>query len=230
MSGAGRPGGVRRIGRGLGRLLGIGAAIWAVTLILVALVSIFWPRDGALPAPADAIVCLGAGMSEKLGWDVPDAASRGRALTCARLQQAGVAPVVIFTGHGNEVTSAAAAMAAVAIEAGLPPGAAIIEQDARSTIQNAAFSRPLLPPDTARVVLVSDAFHLPRASVIFRAFGIDDLAPYATDTAARPATGTAARWVLRESLAIWFNLGRLALYRLAGVVGIDTETRIGWMT
>jgi hypothetical protein len=83
---------------------------------------------------------------------LPDDVSRGRALTCAALHAAGVAPVVVFTGAGNDTLSAAEAMAAVAAEAGMPPQAMIVEPEAHSTIQNAAFGLALLPEAPERLV------------------------------------------------------------------------------
>jgi hypothetical protein len=107
-------------------------------------VQLLWPAPQVMPAPADAILCLGAGMAER-HLPLPDDVTRGRALTCAALHAAGVAPVVVFTGAGNDTLSAAEAMAAVAAEAGMPPQAMIVEPRAHSTIQNAAFGLALLP-------------------------------------------------------------------------------------
>jgi len=215
--------GIRRVGRALGRLIVAGAVVWAATFGAVVAVSAFWPEDGALPGPADAIICLGAGVS-RADPSLPDPASDRRARHCATLHAGGVAPVVIFTGYGTSGFPAAEAMAARAIAEGLPPDAAWIEPTALSTIQNAAFSLPMLPEGTRRVILVSDAFHLPRASVIFRLAGADDVALHATPATDRPPW----RWMLRESVAIWFNVARGTAYVLGGWLGIDRDTRIGW--
>lgn len=219
---------VRRLGRLLRRAVLAGVLVWALTLAGVWVGANWLDRQTALPAPADAIICLGAGVARD-DPSLPDAASDRRARACAALQVAGVAPVVIFTGYGVPGHSAAEAMAARAIGAGLPPEAAVIEPQARSTIQNAAFSRSVLPTEADRVVVVSDAFHLPRAKVIFRLLDYPQIALYAA-----PATGSEGegpslwRWMLRESVAIWFNAGRGAAYVAAGWAGIDRDTRIGW--
>lgn len=218
----------RQIGRLFGRVIFAGVALWAMTLVGVAIGAAVLSRPALLPGPADAILCLGAGVSRG-DPRLPDAASARRARACAALQGAGVAPVVIFTGAGLPGHSAADAMAASARTAGLAPEAALIEAQARSTVQNAAFSRPLLPQGARRVVLVSDAFHLPRAAVIFRLAGYGEIALHAA-----PGQGTAAekralgRWMLRESVAIWVNLGRGAAYVAGGALGIDRDRRIGW--
>ncbi|MBF9060491.1 YdcF family protein [Rhodobacterales bacterium HKCCSP123] len=224
--------GIRRLGRFLGRLLLLGLAFWAVTFAAVLAVSLLWPRDTALPGRADAIICLGASMSRTDGWDQPGPNSASRARSCAALHAAGVAPVVVFTGYGHSRASVAEAMRATAVDAGLPPEAALLEERARSTIQNAAFSRALVP-DARRVVLVSDPFHLPRSWVIFRAMGWPDVALYPSRTAHDPEVSgidgrSKARWLFRESLAIWANAARALAYLGGGVLGIPEERRIGW--
>ncbi len=222
----------RSVGRFLGRAVLAVALVWALTLGGIVAGAWVLSRQTALPAPADAIVCLGAGMSRTAGWDQPDAASARRARTCAALHASGVAPVVIFTGYGHEVQSAAGAMYEVAVAAGLPRDAGLVEPRALSTIQNADFSLDLMP-EAQRLVLVSDGFHLPRSWLIFRIFGVADVSVHATDAGfGAPVTDRTERgmveWILRESAAIWFNALRGLLYLGGGWVGIDHDTRIGW--
>ena len=226
--------GIRRFGRALGRLIALAAVVWAVTFAALAVTVALWPDEQALPAPADAIICLGAGMSKTAGWDQPDAASARRARTCAALHAGGVAPVVVFTGYGHEIQSAAGAMYETAVAAGLPPEAGRVEPHALSTIQNAEFSLALVP-QARRVVIVSDAFHLPRSWLIFRAFGVEEVAAYATGAgfggaSPDPTERSMVRWILREASAIWFNALRAGLYLAGGLAGIDHDTRIGWFT
>jgi uncharacterized SAM-binding protein YcdF (DUF218 family) len=159
---------------------------------------------------------------------LPDDVSRGRALSCAALHTAGIAPVVVFTGAGNDTVSAAAAMASVAREAGMPPEAILVEPEAHSTIQNAAFGTAMLDPAPDRVILVSDAFHLPRAWVIFRVLGDAEPGLYATGDTGSVPLSTRVGWSLREAVVIWVNAGRLAVYGLAGAMSVDRDTRIGW--
>lgn len=205
--------------------------IWALTFCTLAAVSAFWPQREAMPMSADAIVCLGGGMS-RTGWERPDPASTRRARTCADLYHAGVAPVIVFTGYGHEVMSAAEAMANLAEANGVPPAAVILEPQARSTIQNAAFSLALLQGRSNRILVVSDAFHLPRAWLIFRSFGVQDVALFAANTdyttQDRSDTRNLFEWILRESFAVWVNLGRLFVYLVGGMAGIDHDTRIAW--
>jgi hypothetical protein len=39
---------------------------------------------------------------------------------------------------------------------------------------------------------------------------------------------TRVGWSLREAVVIWVNAGRLAVYGVAGAMGVDRDTRIGW--
>lgn len=213
------------------RIIGLLVLLWAVPFAAILITDLSRPETPALPAPAEAILCLGGGMSH-VTWDRPDPASTRRARSCAELYRAGVAPVVLFTGYGHQRGSAAAAMARIAIEDGVPEAAVILEEDARSTLQNAAFSLPRLPQGTTRVVIVTDAFHIPRSWLIFRAFGVPEASFYpARDiytSVDRPGTLNRGEWILRESVVIWVNLARAGIYLGAGVLGIDAETRISW--
>lgn len=220
--------GLKRIGRLVGRAVVAGLTVWAVTLIAVIAAAAILSRPAPLPAPADAIICLSAGVSRD-DPRLPDPASDRRARACGALQAAGVAPVVIFTGAGVAGHSAAEAMAARAMAEGLPAAAALREGEARSTIQNAVFSRALLPEGPGRVVIVTDAYHLPRSWAIFRLAGYPEVAVHVARGRPEPSEG---RWLwrgtLRETLAIWFNAGRGAAYLVGGLAGVDRETRIGW--
>lgn len=200
------------------------AAVWAAGFVAVTVAHVRLSSDRPAPPSSDAIICLGAGMASSTS-PVAGTSSWRRAETCAALYQSGAAPVVVFTGEGHEFGSAAQAMADVAIAAGMPADAVIVEPLAGSTIQNAAFAMALLPDDTGRLIVVSDGFHLPRAWVIFRVLGAGDVTLHSTGPIPRDQ---AFRWIRRESIAIWFNLWRAGLYMGGGVLGIDPDRRIGW--
>lgn len=207
----------------------LAAGAWALGFALVAVADLSAPARAAPPPPADAIVCLGGAMSRH-GWEKAGPDTMRRALTCAELHAAGSAPVVVFTGYGHDRLSAGEAMARLAIEAGLPEAAARIETDARSTIQNAAFSQPLLPAGAVSVILVSDAYHLPRATALFRLFTPQRIVAHPARAAFSPTDQPRARSrgreVLRESLALWSNLLRVAAYGAGRLAGVPGETLI----
>lgn len=224
---------MRSIGRLIGRLILVAVAVFSVILgALVVYVSTV-PTQQDQPQTQDAIVCLGAGLSRSAGYDQPGPVSRARAETCAALYAAGVAPIIVVTGYGAEGHPVSTAMAGVLREAGVPDTAIINEPRAQSTIQNAAYGVPLLPDDVARVIIVTDRFHLPRAALTFRLFTPWDISGYASAMPDRGAierhrTRTPTRWLIREAAAYGSNAVRLAVYAIAGGLGVDRDTRIGW--
>lgn len=207
--------------------------LWGLVLAWIWAFDRSWPEDAPLPARADAIVCLGGGMSYR-GWEKPGPDSTRRARTCAELYRAGVAPRIVFTGAGHHVSSAAAAMAELAIAEGVPRAAVRIEPAAHSTIQNAVFSLPLLPPGAQRLVIVSDAYHLPRAAALFRVFTPHEIAifgaraAYTANGSPRNATRGEAIW--REGYVVWANVARVAVYGVGRLAGLERDRIVGWFT
>ena len=163
-----------------------------------------WPLDRPLPR-GDAIVCLGASIDDR-GQLGPGSVMRAE--RCGDFWRAGVAPVVVFSG-GVPRPGAPSAAAAMADRAGVPGAATRIEGQSHSTLQNALFSLRITGTD-ARLVLVTEAFHLPRSWASFRAMGARDLVLV---PAGRLRPG--GRGMLpRETAAIWFNAGRYILWRM----------------
>ena len=210
----------------LGRILSLVLAAWAVTFLVVLAVQFFWPERPTPDASADAIVCLGAGMSNR-GWELPDDRSLQRARSCAALLELGAAPVAVFTGYGHHVSSAGAAMADAARAAGAPTSAVIVETEAKSTLQNADLSLRLLPEGADHVIVVSDAYHLPRAWIIFRLMGFDEVVLRRVP-AEHQVAPPGMRIYAREAFALWFNAGRLVVYWAGGIAGVDHVTRMAW--
>jgi uncharacterized SAM-binding protein YcdF (DUF218 family) len=210
---------MRRLGRSLRALL----LIWLATLVAVILWTVLWPLDRPVPR-GDAIVCLGGGVdvTGRLG-----PASVQRAETCAALARDGAAQVIIFSGGPARegAPTGAAGMADVARAAGIGRAEVVIEPRAASTLQNALFTRDLLPAD-ARTILVSNTYHLPRSWASYRVMGVDDLALVPSGRWAGTAPGGLPwRTFLRESLAIWFNAGRFVVWQAAGLLGMPEPTR-----
>ena len=94
------------------------------------------------------------------------------------------------------------------VAAGISPNRITIEGRSRNTAENAAFSRTLVQPETgSRWILVTSAFHMPRAVGAFRAAGFSVQA-YPVEYILTPSAGD-ARKALKETIA-------LAYYRLTG--------------
>lgn len=117
-------------------------------------------------------------------------------------------------------------MAQLAGSLGLPQRATMIEGRAQSTLQNALFSLRLIPKAN-RLILVTEAFHMPRSLASFKWAG----APNLTSAITAPISvesGRTHRWQMipREAAAIWFNLARAITFDLTGWLGLDEEWRI----
>ena len=127
--------------------------------------------EAALPK-ADAIVVLGGGAYE---WtlrtsDNPDDLVNSRLAAGARAWRAGLAPTVILSGgRGRPGHTEAQNMAKAMARFGVPASALVLEQRSRDTRDNAAFTAILARErGMKRVLLVTSALHMPRASLLFQ--------------------------------------------------------------
>ncbi len=121
---------------------------------------------------ADAIIVLGAGLLRdgRPGW-----ALTRRSLQAADLWRAGIAPYIICTGGQAESypRSEAAACREILLAAQVPARAILLEGQSRSTEENAIYSRRIMDgKGITDVVLVSDSYHMLRASWLFQLQGI----------------------------------------------------------
>jgi len=225
-----------RLARFAGRLLRWVLAAYVLIGLAMLGWTFLWPEPDVRDLKAaDAIVCLGGGMTPN--GTLADAVLT-RVERCVQLYEAGLAPVVVFTGgiRRPEGPSAGSQMGQYAVGLGLPEQAVRVEGLAQSTLQNALFTLALAP-DAQRFIVVTEAFHLPRAWISFRwaakVLGLPDqrfdLAM--SEDVRRVPPDNAVNWriLTRESLAIWFNAGRMLAYQAGGVVGIPAETRTGWL-
>jgi uncharacterized SAM-binding protein YcdF (DUF218 family) len=104
---------------------------------------------------------------------------------------------------------------------GIDPGRILIEERSRTTSENARFTRALIDPRPGeRWLLVTSAFHMPRAMACFKAVGLD-LTPWPVDFRTRGpedllrfSTQPSDGW-RRLDLAVKEWVGLVA-YRLAG--------------
>ena len=151
----------------------------------------------ALPV-ADAIVVLGGGM------EAPQApllypemkAAADRVWHAARLYQAGKAPVVIPSGVGEDEASVPFLR-----DLGVPAAAIRVERASRNTAENARFTAALLAlmGGGRRVLLVTSAWHMRRAQLLFERAGVEVI-PAATDYEATLMRARADHWSLPNLL------------------------------
>jgi len=131
---------------------------------------------------------------------------------------------IVFTGGVGDLFTGADAGAGVRKyleDAGIASDRIVIEKDSRDTYENAVFTRRLLKPAAQdRWLLVTSAYHMPRAVGAFRRAGFDVI-PFPVDFRTRDARdlfrpfGNVAAGLQRADLAVQEWLGLMA-YWIAG--------------
>jgi uncharacterized SAM-binding protein YcdF (DUF218 family) len=149
----------------------------------VALGSLEWgyPPCTQRPLDAQAIVVLGGGVvvTDAAREEVQlDQASLYRCLQTAKLYHQGSPCLVLVTGGKPDPEApgppCADLMHEFLLQLGVPAADTIVENQSRTTFENAAACRTLLEPRGIRhVVLVTDATHLHRACGCFAKQGIE---------------------------------------------------------
>ena len=151
-----------------------------------------WQRSSVERAPlADAIVVLSGGRHPAPGpaqiseWHDPD-----RFLAGVALFQSGRASRLLFTRGQNPLHPGlppeGELYRAEALELGVPATSIGLTDRVTNTAQEAKAIRRLLPQDQPRVLLVTSAFHMRRAQVLFERQGLTVL-PYPVDFQVRAA-------------------------------------------
>lgn len=182
--------------------------LWTLTALGTSyLVAAAWlDRRGQRPLPEeryDAIVVCGCAVRPD-GTASPSLARRAR--LASELFEGGLAPRLVLTGGvGTHPPSEAAAAAVIARRAGVPSEALILEDRSTSTEENAREAAAEIGAE-ARVVVVTDAYHVVRAE---RVFGRHFRA--VTGVGAVGPVSQRVRGALREvtALAAYGALGRL---------------------
>jgi uncharacterized SAM-binding protein YcdF (DUF218 family) len=145
---------------------------------------------------AQAIVVLGGYLRIKtrLPRPIEIGSAADRLLGAAELYRAGKAPLILLSG-GNipflaSSTTPPEAVAASDIleEWGIPRSAILIEDRSQDTHENAEFSHSILAEKgISRILLVTSAFHMRRASGAFRQTGLTVI-PFAVDFVTQSGT------------------------------------------
>ena len=122
--------------------------------------------------PFDVAVILGANVLE---GGVPSQALVRRIEHGIRLFKAGRVGHLLVTGGVVKAPPAEAEMMKrLAVDAGVPEAAITVEGQARNTLENAAYAAEILrDKGWAKIVIVTDRFHMIRALMTFRAFGVE---------------------------------------------------------
>ncbi len=130
-------------------------------------------KDG--PVKADAIVVLGGGVRD-LTWlelpSEPSGSSQERVVRGIMIYRKHHLPLVLMGGNGDPSrtkTPDAEAMARTALELGVPSRAVKVENRSRNTLESAKALKGMIKGRD--IILVTSAYHLKRASAMFRKQG-----------------------------------------------------------
>ena len=163
------------------------------------------PLENAYSTPekaeGDVIVVLSGGA--RGSWS---AFSAGEALSTSTLERASVAallqkktglPVLISGGRPFTLEPEASSAANYLLERGVPLKSILTESDSRDTLENAKYSRKICADNGfKRVILLTSAYHMPRALYAFRKAGFENVVPFPVCRIGRPE----ARRYLRNYL------------------------------
>lgn len=216
--------------RWIGRLVPIlllGAALLPLGPLLLLPLEGRFPRPASLPPNVHGIIVVGGAVRPGL------AAARDEASTnehgerlAAGLLLARRYPdaILLYTGGSASLVAGRPLEADVAqrwyAEAGLPPSRLRLEARSRTTWENALYSKQLLAPTADQNwILVTSAFHMPRAVAAFEAVGWQVI-PWPVDYQTRGRV-TMAQWPLASDNLATLDLSAhewlgLVFYRLSG--------------
>jgi uncharacterized SAM-binding protein YcdF (DUF218 family) len=210
--------------------LWIGIVILALTIGAVMYFSATNLRlygDGhALTIPVDAVLVLGGGVD---GDGVLGYSSRRRVRVAVDLLQAGQTRYLIFSGgpewkHPDH--SAAGLMRVHAQALGAPPEALLTETRALSTFENLQFAFALAEQrGFTSLAILTDAYHLERGRWLAGYFGHPDAGLIAVRGLEFDGIANRAWSILREALAWWFNLAKVAGWEALAATGMDVNAR-----
>jgi uncharacterized SAM-binding protein YcdF (DUF218 family) len=219
-----------RRGRALVVFSALGFVLLAVSpigpVMLLALEERF-PRPAALPEHVDGIFVLGGAVDPAISLTYGETAFNGsvaRVLGGIKLaRQHPEAMLALIGGEGGFAPVGFAESRATlgfVIEQGIAPERVLVEERSRSTHENAVYARELIHPKPDESwILVTSAFHMPRAVASFDAVGWPVI-PYPVDYKIDPKTGLGANFSLLDGLGAITLAGKewagLVGYRLMG--------------
>ena len=180
-----------------------------VALIFVAFVVSYWTVDRRSglddSAPADVILVLGSAV-----WpnEQPSPSLRARTERAIELYQQGYAPYLLLSGGlGRYPPEEAEVMRRLAVEAGIPQEALILDQEAHSTWESMEKAQEILEQQGWQTaIIVSDPFHIQRALLMAREVGIEAYGSPALDSPTYTIPSRRIFYTSREVLALWWYL------------------------
>jgi uncharacterized SAM-binding protein YcdF (DUF218 family) len=219
-----------RRGKVLVGLSALGFVLLAVAPIgpamLLALEQRF-PRPATLPDKIDGIVVLGGAVEPAISRTYGETAFNGSVARVlggiALARRHPEAKLALVSGEGSFLPigySEARATLSFVVEEGIAPARILLEERSRSTHENAVYAKEMIHPAPAeKWVLITSAYHMPRAVAAFRAVGWAVI-PYPVDYKVDPETGLRPDFSLIDGLSATTLAGKewagLLGYRLMG--------------
>lgn len=197
----------RRLVRRLWRISLVGVLTLAIfSTIAAILIYQYGQTDRAVPA--DVIIILGSGTQPD---GSPSVGQTRRVQHGVALYKKGLASLILCTGGYTKQHPRSEAQTCVdlAEQSGVPPNAILMEEQSLSTEENAIYSRKVMQANGLKTaLLVSDSFHLLRAEMLYRIYGIDVVGSSPAQVTSGPLfVGTAVAGSYREVLAFaWYGI------------------------
>ncbi len=146
-------------------------------LIIAPLEALTRPVHMSQVANAQAIVILGGGRikdaPEYAGQHIPNSYTLARLAYGAKLYREAPLPILVSGGAPDGAGESEAAVMARTLRDDFKTPVRWLEQQSNTTAENAQQSIPVLKQaGIQRILLVTDAMHMPRAQAIFRHYGI----------------------------------------------------------
>jgi uncharacterized SAM-binding protein YcdF (DUF218 family) len=220
--------------RGKGKVLIGSAALGFLVLAVAPLGSALlldleqrFPRPAALPARIDGILVLGGAVNPRLSMYYGETVFNGsvaRVLAATRLARRHPEAKLVLSGGEGSISPVrypeARATLGFVLDEGIARDRVVLEERSRTTHENAVFARAFIQPNPGEIwVLITSAFHMPRAVGAFRAVGWPVI-PYPVDFKVDPKTGLRPNFDLLDGLSAATIAGKewagLAAYRLLG--------------
>jgi len=177
-----------------------------LALVCLAFVVTYWTIDRRSTlddsTPADVILVLGSAV-----WpnEQPSPSLRARTERAIELYQEEYAPRLLLSGGlGRYPPEEAEVMRRLAVEAGVPEDALILDKQAHSTWESMEKAAEILEQkgwETA--IVVSDPFHLQRALLMAGDAGFQAYGCPALDSPTHTIPSRRAYYTSREVLALW---------------------------
>ena len=139
------------------------------------------------------------------------AALERRMRVAISLYRAGLAPLLVLSGGGRQAVPEAEVMRELALAAGVPESALLLESRSLTTLENATETARLLAPSgRTTIALVTDGYHALRARLLFRMAGLRVVAVHTAPVPLQPRLAMGAA----ECVKLPVNLVRAVLFKL----------------